>query len=38
MLIVIGFVLIGFGGLAVAINNRFITQRSAAGPNGPALR
>jgi len=37
MLIVIGFVLIGFGGLAVAINNRFITQRSAAGPNGPAF-
>ncbi|HZM63446.1 MAG TPA: hypothetical protein VFB85_26755, partial [Vicinamibacterales bacterium] len=36
MLIVIGFVLIGFGGLAVAINNRFISQRSiAAGPKGP---
>lgn len=39
MLIVIGFVLIGFGVLAVAINNRFIAQRStAAGPEGPALR
>jgi hypothetical protein len=37
LLIVIGFVLIGFGGLAVAINNRFIVQRSA-GPEGPALR
>jgi len=33
MLIVIGFVLIGFGVLAVTINNRFIAQRSiAAGP------
>jgi len=29
MLIVIGFILIGFGVLAVAINNRFISQRSA---------
>jgi hypothetical protein len=28
MLIVIGFVLIAFGGLAVAINNRFIAARS----------
>ena len=38
MLIVIGFILIGFGVLAVAINNRFISQRSAAaGPEGPAL-
>jgi len=37
MLIVIGFVLIGFGVLAVTINNRFIAQR-AAGPEGPALR
>ena len=39
MLIVIGFVLIGFGVLAVTINNRFIAQRSiAAGPKGPALQ
>jgi hypothetical protein len=38
MLIVIGFVLIGFGVLAVTINNRFIAQKSmAAGPKGPAL-
>jgi hypothetical protein len=38
MLIVIGFVLIGFGVLAVTINNRFISQRSTeAGPEGPAL-
>jgi len=37
MLIVIGFILIGFGVLAVAINNRFISQRAAAGPEGPAL-
>jgi hypothetical protein len=36
MLIVIGFVLIAFGGLAVAINNRFIAGRSSAGPNEPA--
>jgi hypothetical protein len=35
MLIVIGFVLIGFGVLAVTINNRFI---ASAGPDGPALR
>ncbi len=34
MLIVIGFVLIGFGVLAVMFNNRFIAQ---AGPKGPAL-
>lgn len=32
MLIVIGFVLLGFGVLAVTINNRFIAQRSAADP------
>jgi hypothetical protein len=38
MLIVIGFVLIGFGVLAVTINNRFIAQRASADPNGPALR
>jgi len=37
MLIVVGFVLIGFGVLAVAINNRFISQPSPAGPEGPAL-
>ena len=38
MLMVIGFVLIGLGALAVRINNRYIAQRSAAGPEGPALR
>jgi hypothetical protein len=35
MLIMIGFVLIGFGVLAVTINNKFIAQRSiATGPKG----
>jgi len=39
VLIMIGFVLIGFGVLAVTINNRFIAQQSsAAGPEGPAVR
>jgi len=38
MLMVIGFVLIGTGVLAVVINNRFIAERSmASGPKGPAL-